>query len=111
MGDFAAKEGIPRAYLARLAMELRAAGLVHSRRGAKGGYLLARPADRILLYDVVSAVEGRLSGAACLEGSGRCQRAAECGARSLWKGMSDVLEGFLKQRTLADLAGVASQGT
>lgn len=48
---------IPRRYLHRVMDSLRDAGLVESRCGSSGGYLLARPADRITILDVVHAVE------------------------------------------------------
>ncbi len=61
-GDLIADaQRIPVRFLENILAELRHAGLVHSRRGADGGYWLARPADRIALADIIRAVDGPLA--------------------------------------------------
>jgi Rrf2 family protein len=59
--NIAQKAGIPFNYLEQLLNQLRRAGLINSVRGAKGGYLLARTPDRILIYDILVALEGELT--------------------------------------------------
>jgi len=60
--------GLPGAMLANLLKQLHRAGLVHSTRGAGGGYYLARAADEITLADVVGAIEeGPVRVALCCE--------------------------------------------
>jgi Rrf2 family protein len=54
-------QSIPVRFLENILAELRHAGLVHSRRGADGGYWLGRPADQITLADVIRAVDGPLA--------------------------------------------------
>ncbi len=56
--QIACKQNIPDRYLEQLLATLRRAGLVRSQRGARGGYLLARPPWQITLYDVISCIEG-----------------------------------------------------
>jgi len=51
-------QDIPKSYLAKIMQHLVKVGLVNSRRGAKGGFFLARPADRITLRQTIEAVEG-----------------------------------------------------
>src|SRR5947209_17215413 len=46
--------------------DLRKAGLVESIRGAHGGYVLARPAERINLADVIEAIDGPVTPGGCL---------------------------------------------
>ena len=58
LAEIADGDGLPLAYLEHLAARLRKAGLVESRRGAHGGYLLARPPAEISLGDVLRAVHG-----------------------------------------------------
>lgn len=58
--DLAKAEAIPSNYLVQILNELRTAGLINSRRGKQGGYVLARPASEITLYDVMFAVEGTI---------------------------------------------------
>jgi Rrf2 family protein len=56
--DIAERQGIPMEFLQSVMLSLRHAGIVHSRRGANGGFRLARGADTITLADVVRAVDG-----------------------------------------------------
>jgi Rrf2 family transcriptional regulator, cysteine metabolism repressor len=50
--------GIPERYLVQILIQLKAAGLVHSARGASGGYMLARAAEAISVAEVLGAIEG-----------------------------------------------------
>src|SRR2546430_10582056 len=59
-------EGLPLAYLEQVVAKLRKAGLVHSARGAHGGYWLARPAEEITMDEVVQALEGHIAPMECL---------------------------------------------
>jgi len=54
----AEQQRIPEKYLVHILLQLKRAGIVRSIRGAQGGYLLARPAEEVTLYDVVSAIDG-----------------------------------------------------
>jgi Rrf2 family protein len=54
-------QGIPTKYLENILAELRRSGIVGSRRGAEGGYWLARPAEQVSIADIVRAVEGPLA--------------------------------------------------
>jgi Rrf2 family protein len=56
--DIADAHTIPERYLVQILLQLKAAGLVQSARGASGGYCLARPADAISLGEVLSAIDG-----------------------------------------------------
>lgn len=61
-GDTLARaQGIPTKYLENILSELRRSGIVGSRRGAEGGYWLARPAHAVSVADVIRAVEGPLA--------------------------------------------------
>jgi Rrf2 family protein len=61
-GDQVAEaQAIPLRFLENILAELRHAGLVHSRRGADGGYWLAKPADDVTLAEIIRAVEGPLA--------------------------------------------------
>ena len=54
-------QGIPLQFLEHILLELKHAGLVQARRGARGGYWLARPAGEVTVADVIRAVEGPLA--------------------------------------------------
>src|ERR687889_810022 len=56
--DIAERTGLPQPYLEQILLALKGAGLVRSKRGVGGGYVLARAAEEITLSEVVSAVDG-----------------------------------------------------
>src|SRR5947199_1501138 len=78
LAEIAEANLLPLAYLEHLVARLRKAGLVDSRRGARGGYLLARPADEITMAEVVEALEGSIAPIECItadpDGSIVCAR-------------------------------------
>lgn len=59
--DIAARQGIPLRFLEQIFQELKRGGLVSAKRGPKGGYSLAQPAESIRLGDIVRAVEGPIA--------------------------------------------------
>src|SRR5438309_8477294 len=81
LAEIAATDGLPLAYLEHLVARLRKAGLVSSKRGARGGYLLARPAAEITMAEVVEALEGAIAPIECIsetaDGSIVCSREAD----------------------------------
>lgn len=56
--EIAEEQNIPERYLVQILLQLKGAGLVASIRGASGGYRLTRPAGRIFLQEVLSAIDG-----------------------------------------------------
>src|SRR4051795_7395064 len=58
--DIADAHGIPSRFLVQILLQLKSAGLVHSVRGAAGGYNLAREPEEITLLDVMTVVDGQL---------------------------------------------------
>jgi Rrf2 family protein len=104
-GDRIAKaQSIPPNFLENILADLRNAGLVGSRRGAEGGYWLARPAGEISLADVIRAVDGPLAN---VRGVRSDQLAYEGSAEALaevWIAVRASLRGVLEQVTLADVA-------
>ncbi|MFM8236663.1 MAG: RrF2 family transcriptional regulator [Actinomycetota bacterium] len=102
--DVARAQGIPRNFLENILTELRRAGLVRSRRGAEGGYWLARPATEISIADVLRAVEGPL---AAVQGE-RPDRLGYGGAAEqlpvVWVALRSSLREVLERVSLADVA-------
>jgi Rrf2 family protein len=102
--DIADAQSIPLNFLENILAELRRAGIVESRRGAAGGYLLARPAEEISLADVIRAVEGPLANVRgvspdLLEYEGSSER-----LRDVWVALRASVRGVLEHVTLADVA-------
>ncbi len=112
LSAIAEAEGLPLAYLEHLAARLRRAELVESRRGARGGYSLARPAESITMAEVVQALEGEIAPIECIsEGSDGvlvCARDGEpghdpCPTKLLWTRVQGSIVRTLREMTLADL--------
>ena len=109
LGSIADAEGLPLAYLEHLAQRLRKAGLVESRRGAYGGYSLARPAGEIPMAEVVQALEGEIAPIECIsadsDGTLVCAREDEgpCPTKLLWTRVQGSIVRTLSEMTLADL--------
>lgn len=105
----AERQGISVKYLEQLMAVLRSAGLVRSVRGAKGGYILARPAADIRLSEVFHCLEGPVATAECVENQDYCQRAIDCVARLLWTRVEKAINGVLESVTLQDLVDQSKQ--
>lgn len=111
LGEIAAAGELPVAYLEHLVARLRRAGLVESRRGARGGYLLARPAAQITMAEVVEALEGTIAPIECISqapgGALICSREAEadhvCPAKLLWTRVRGSIVATLEDTHLSDL--------
>lgn len=95
-------ESISAGYVEQILRSLKAAGLTKSRRGIKGGYLLAKDPGRISVSDVFEATEGPLSLVPCLtEG---CERLPDCVTRPVWEQASEALKQVFSGMTIADMA-------
>ena len=107
--DIAEAEDLPRAYLEQIIGSLRDAGIIDSARGAHGGYRLARPANEVLMGDVLRALEGPIVPMACMAEEGSpCNRAGSCTVTQLWSRVRDSVTEALDSFTLADLAAPGS---
>ena len=115
LGTIADAEGLPLAYLEHLVQRLRKAGLVESRRGAHGGYTLAREAGEISMADVVRALEGEIAPIECIsadaDGVLVCSRehAEPCPTKFLWTRVQGSIVRTLNEMTLDDLVQPLNQ--
>jgi Rrf2 family transcriptional regulator, cysteine metabolism repressor len=111
LAEIASNDGLPLAYLEHLVARLRKAGLVDSRRGSRGGYMLSRPAAQISMADVVEALEGSIAPIECIseasDGSIVCSRESSpghaCPTKLLWTRVRFSIVATLRETTLADL--------
>ena len=97
-------QSIPVNFLENILRDLRRGGIVDSRRGQQGGYLLARAADEISLADVIRAVEGPLANVRGrppeeLDYAGSAEK-----LRDVWVARRAGVRSVLEQVTLADVA-------
>src|SRR6202453_184160 len=111
LAEIAAHDGLPLAYLEHLVARLRKAGLIDSRRGSRGGYMLARDAGEITMAEVVEALEGSIAPIECIsqasDGSIVCSRESDpnhiCPTKLLWTRVRGAIVRTLRETTLADL--------
>lgn len=101
--DIAASEDISEKYLSLIVIPLRAAGLLRSIRGARGGYALAREPRDISLRDIVEAVEGETCLVNCVKDPDVCKRVSVCPTRDTWTQLSNTIKEAMAAVTLAHL--------
>jgi Rrf2 family protein len=79
------------------------AGLVIARRGAHGGYKLARSPQQIRILDVVEAFEGPVALTECSQSASDCEIQSSCSLVSGWMGVNELLMQILSRVTLEDV--------
>lgn len=111
--DISQRQNIPKKFLEQILNDLKALGAVESRRGAAGGYRLARPPGNITLASVVRHVEGALAPVSCV--SDRfyerctCPDEARCPIREVMMEVRQSVVKIMERVTLADLCEKAQR--
>jgi Rrf2 family iron-sulfur cluster assembly transcriptional regulator len=107
--DIAERTGLPQPYLEQILLALKGAGLVRSKRGVGGGYVLAREPSDIRLSDIVSAVDGPIVAGDFGEPhtDGACDHEGQCVLLAIWAEVGDHMRKYLDSWTLADIAPIA----
>jgi Rrf2 family protein len=110
--DIAERTAIPQPYLEQILLSLKGAGLVRSKRGVGGGYVLARPASEIRISEILSAVDGPISLGDFGEPhqDGACDHEGQCVLLALWKSAGEQMRLLMDAFTLQSIAD-AAQGT
>ena len=110
--DIAERTGLPQPYLEQILLALKGAGLVRSKRGVGGGYVLARPPDEITLSQIVSAVDGPIQAGDFGEPhqNGACDHEGQCVLLSVWSEVGQHMRHHLESFTLADMVSRAQGG-
>ncbi|MDZ7696188.1 MAG: Rrf2 family transcriptional regulator [Deltaproteobacteria bacterium] len=101
--EIAEEEQISKKYLSQIIIPLRAAGLVHSTRGAYGGYTLAKAPEDITMKDVIEVLEGEACLVDCVKNPAVCMRVTTCATRDIWTILGEKIGETLKAVTLAAL--------
>src|ERR671917_1090452 len=105
--DIAERTGLPQPYLEQILLALKGAGLVRSKRGVGGGYVLARDPGAITLGDIVSAVDGPITAGDFGEPhqNGACNHEGQCVLISVWADVGEHMRQHLDSFPLADMVG------
>ena len=102
--ELASCSKLPAPVVSKLLKSLTRAGLLVSRRGAKGGYGLARSAEKISVVDMITALEGPVGITECAVHPGACAQESTCNVRDPWQQINGAVTAALECITLADLA-------
>jgi len=110
--DIAERTGLPQPYLEQILLALKGAGLVRSKRGVGGGYVLARPPAQLTLGQIVSAVEGPIQAGDFGEPhqNGACDHEGQCVLLGVWSDVGEYMRRYLDSFTLADMVTQARGG-
>jgi Rrf2 family iron-sulfur cluster assembly transcriptional regulator len=100
----AANMEIPSHFLSKIAQQLARAGLIEINQGAKGGYRLLRPPEKITMLDVIQAVEGGIVLNQCLLNHQSCDRTKLCEVHQVWHRAQNALREVLGDANFRDLA-------
>ncbi len=107
--DIADRTALPQPYLEQILLALKGAGLVRSKRGVGGGYVLAREPEDIMLSDIVSAVDGPITvgdfGAPHQDGA--CDHEGQCVLLEIWDQAGTHMREHLDGYSLAGIAAIA----
>ena len=97
IADIAGRQKIPQKFLELILASLKQAGFVESRRGAEGGYLLARPADSLTVGEVLRFVEGPQ------QGKNRLRRSLETPFGGMWERVDQAVSDIIDKTSFAEL--------
>ena len=98
-------QAIPQQFLEQILLSLRRAGYVKSKKGPHGGYFLSKPPDRITVAEVIRVMDGPLAPINCVSviEHEACPFEENCGLRSVWKEVRDMVARYLEQTTFAEV--------
>lgn len=106
--DVSQRQNISIKYLEQITSLLSKFGLLTSVRGPQGGYKLSKPASAYKVSEILKITEGSLSPVACLETENNtCEKKDICQTLALWEGLKKVINSYLDNVTLEDLANKA----
>lgn len=111
VADVAERNAIPKKFLDAILGELRNAGLLTSKKGKAGGYMLAKPADVITIGMIVRTLDGPLAPIACASRSAYvpcddCQDVRACQIRLMMTDVRDAISKILDEQSLSELRDI-----
>jgi Rrf2 family protein len=103
IAEIAKRQGVPRKFLEKIFQDLLRKGVIQSKRGVAGGYMLARPAETITFYQVIEALEGPIAVNACMDEHPSCDQLPRCTMLGVWTQVQRKILEIFTQTTIADL--------
>jgi len=111
ISDIAAQQKIPKKFLEQILLDLKHQGIVVSRRGKQGGYLLLKPADEITFGEILRIIDGPIAPLPCLSITAYrrcddCDGEQTCEIRHVFAKVADATRKVLFTTTIADAVTV-----
>ena len=108
ISDLAQRESIPKKFLELILLDLKNHGILQSKKGKGGGYLLGRKPQAIKMGRVIRLLDGPLAPLPCVSQTAyvacdECEDEKTCGIRLLMKDVRDAIANILDNTTLADV--------
>lgn len=103
LAEIAKHQGVPRKFLEKIVQDLVRGGLIQSKRGSTGGYMLARSPETISFCDVIEAIEGPISVNACMDHASGCDQIPRCTMIGVWSEVQRSVIEVLSRTTIAAL--------
>ena len=105
--EMAEATGLSQPVASKMLKSLSAAGLLHSQRGSKGGYSLARRPEDVSVAEIIEALEGPIALMECSL-PGHCEQEPGCPVSAPWQRINRAIQGTLQSVSLAELARPAT---
>lgn len=97
-------EHLPENYLEKILQALRKTGLVTAHKGVAGGYTLARTAEKISVWDILSPLDGPMKPFSTpVKGTLPCLQVSHCQTNEVWRSLEEKIEETLSGISLASL--------
>ncbi len=108
IADMARQEAIPKKFLEQILLKLKAEGLVESKKGKGGGYMLVREPETVTLGEIIRKIEGPLAPLPCASESAyrKCDECVDdrfCGTKLVMRDVRNAIAEILDRITLADV--------
>ncbi len=106
--DISSRQSISLPYLEQIFCKLKNFGIVVSRRGPGGGYVMGKKSSQISLYEIITAVDENIDQTQC-GGSMNCKKDKPCSTHHVWTGLNDIINDYMKNITIRDV--ISKKGT
>jgi len=113
IADLVAEEELPRKFLESILLELKKQGLLHSRRGRQGGYMLSRAPHLIYVGQIIRVLDGPLAPVSCVSQTAyrpcdECRDERRCGIRMVMQEVRDAMAAILDEKSLQDVVAMVA---
>ena|SRR5258705_321802 len=102
--ELAARSRLPQPTVSKLLKALAHGGLLETRRGVRGGFSLAKPAEQVTVADIIAALEGPIGITECTAHPGQCGVEPMCPVRTNWRKINRAVLEALRGISLAEMA-------